>query len=407
MRILYISPNSPALPKTGSEQRSSLILKAMSKLATVDLAVVAWEEIPKNELDILKNSCGHVIVFNPYEKRSIVKRVFERIRSYLYLAIGDYYTPINRTLEKAIIKITKETKYDLIVVRYLTTARHVNIFQSSNIVVDIDDLPSESYRTNTVLASRTWVMRQFCIYKWNCIKRGTDRNVAKCRHVWVANQQHAIWRNSSHLPNIPFFLSQSNMPDYKAIPSSVNKDEKTVLFVGLMCYQPNVDAMDFYVETVWPRIIAVYPNATMRIVGKDPLPEKQKRWASFTNVTVLGFVENIQAEYAQANVIVAPIFSGSGTNIKVIEAMAYGKPCIISPFAGKGFEHFLKDGQNIVIAKTTEDFAKYTIALLGDSTHAIGIGQAAAEAIHNNFSFNKFCSIVASDMQKALNPTSL
>lgn len=398
MRILFITPNSPAIPKTGSEQRSALLLQGMTQVAEVDTVVIAWEEIDLQQMETLQETCKDVTLLDPYGMRKFVQKIISKLTTLAFLIVGRCYTPYNSCLYKKIKIILEKKTYDFVVVRYLATARYVNAFSFPNVIVDVDDLPSESYWTSVVRPTKGWLQKSWGRYKWRCIQRETERDIAKCRHAWFANRQHVIWSNASHLPNIPFFLSQIDESNCKTPSFKEREDEKIILFVGLMCYQPNVDAMNFFVESVWPKIIAVFPLAKLRIAGRNPRPENIARWSVMSNVAVLGFVEDLETEYIRASVVVAPIFSGSGTNIKVIEAMAYGKPCVASTFAGKGFEDFLRDGENIVFADNAENFARQTNALLETPQYAALVAKAAKETIYKNFNVAQFNKTVSVDL---------
>jgi glycosyltransferase involved in cell wall biosynthesis len=98
--------------------------------------------------------------------------------------------------------------------------------------------------------------------------------------------------------------------------------------------------------------------------------------------------------YLDSSVVVVPVYNGSGTNIKVIEAMSRGKACVISSFAGKGYEDILVNGKNIFIAESNVDFAEKIVKLLLDDDLRAHIGESARESVDQRYSFENFSEII-------------
>jgi glycosyltransferase involved in cell wall biosynthesis len=133
-----------------------------------------------------------------------------------------------------------------------------------------------------------------------------------------------------------------------------------LIFVGWMRYPPNIRSAKFIIEKVLPKL----PEATtLAIVGGDP-PQEIKDLAN-DKIFVSGTVDDVKPYLQKAKVFVAPIFEGSGTRLKILEAFAAGKPIVCSDKAAEGIDY--KDGENIFIAKSADEFSDKITGLLKDA----------------------------------------
>lgn len=131
------------------------------------------------------------------------------------------------------------------------------------------------------------------------------------------------------------------------------KSKETILFVGSMDYHANIDAVIWFARTAWPQIAQNHPNLHFVIVGRDPAPEI--RALSSDRIHVTGTVDDVRPFYSSAVAAIAPIRSGSGTRLKILEAMAAGVPVVSTPLGAEGInaEHDV----NILLAETAPEFA--------------------------------------------------
>lgn len=152
-------------------------------------------------------------------------------------------------------------------------------------------------------------------------------------------------------------------------------DDPVVMFTGLMHYQPNVDAVTWFCAEIWPLILLVVPAAKFVIAGKQPSRAVQA--LAGPTVEVTGEVPDIGEEMKRATVAVVPLRVGSGTRLKVYEAMACGRPVVSTRLGAAGLD--VEDGRDIVFADTAADIAAGVIRMLTDRDAATRIAAAARE----------------------------
>src|SRR5204862_1439452 len=112
----------------------------------------------------------------------------------------------------------------------------------------------------------------------------------------------------------------------------------TALFFGAMNYYPNSDGIVFFVRQVLPILWSRYPKLRLRIVGPIPDGPGPVRDLASDRVEVVGFVDDLRAEIQRARVVVAPLRVGGGTRLKILEAMATGRPIVSTRIGAEGID---------------------------------------------------------------------
>jgi polysaccharide biosynthesis protein PslH len=147
-----------------------------------------------------------------------------------------------------------------------------------------------------------------------------------------------------------------------------------LLFVGALDYGPNLEAVSFLVDEVIPYVRARMPAAELRIVGRNPSPEVVQLTAA-ADVELIGDAPSLEPHYAGARVAVAPLISGGGTRIKVLEAMARALPIVATPGGVEGIH--LQHGISALIADDPREFAEHCLTVLRDESLARRLGGSA------------------------------
>jgi polysaccharide biosynthesis protein PslH len=162
-------------------------------------------------------------------------------------------------------------------------------------------------------------------------------------------------------------------------PSSSN-----LVFVGSMSYVPNVDAAEFFVRDVLPRIAREVSEVTLTIVGARPAPAV-RRLAADPRVQVTGLVDDVRPFYAAAAAAVVPLRIAGGVRMKILEAMALGSPLVSTSIGAEGLG--LQDGRELLIADTPQQFADAVIRLLRDARLRDTLARQARETAVRRFSW--------------------
>lgn len=146
---------------------------------------------------------------------------------------------------------------------------------------------------------------------------------------------------------IPFGI---NLDDY---PFKENNNTELSLFhLGSMDWTPNVEGVNWFLESIWPEIHKKFPNANFYIAGRE-LPEEFYQ-NNIPNVHIVGEVEDAKKFINSNSIMIVPLLSGSGIRVKIIEGMALGKAIISTTIGAEGLNYKHKD--NIWIADNLDSF---------------------------------------------------
>lgn len=169
------------------------------------------------------------------------------------------------------------------------------------------------------------------------------------------------------------------------IPDQIaNASYPVVLFVAAFDRPPNVAGARWLLDKVWPQVLTQVPAARLRLVGGNPPPWLASQASS--SVEVVGYVRDLDAEYQQAAVAVAPLLSGAGLKVKVPQALAYGLPVVATPIGAEGAAP-QDEAPFLRVAADPEAFAAELVALLSDPPLRQRLGRAARAFAVRHFDF--------------------
>ena len=155
-----------------------------------------------------------------------------------------------------------------------------------------------------------------------------------------------------------------------------------LIYIGSMDWYPNEDAVAFFADEVLPRIQEKVPDVAFSIVGGNPSARVQKL-AARDGVIVTGRVSEIKPYFAEATVFVVPLRIGSGTRLKILEALAMGKAIVSTTVGAEGLD--LKDGAEIFIADEPTAFADAVTRLLTDAQLRRRIGENGRSRVEQDY----------------------
>jgi polysaccharide biosynthesis protein PslH len=159
-------------------------------------------------------------------------------------------------------------------------------------------------------------------------------------------------------------------------------DPHRLYFVGSMRYRPNQEAVRWLADEVWPRVMAIESRARLTVAGSG-FPSPLREHLAVRGIEVAADIPDIRAFAAPFRAMLAPMFSGSGMRIKVLEAMALGKPVIATPLGAGGID--VTPGENILIADDAATFAQRVIDCMRDDALAQRLGIAAQRLIAERY----------------------
>lgn len=159
--------------------------------------------------------------------------------------------------------------------------------------------------------------------------------------------------------------------------------DPVVSFVALMSWGPNVDAAVWFCRTVWPGVRDRLPDACLQLVGRNPAAAVEALVGP--GVEVSGTVADLTPWYARTRVAVAPLLAGGGSRLKILEALAAGRPVVATTVGAEGLEDLI--GRGVLVEDDPDRMAETLAALLSDPDRCAELGRQGAAAVDADHSW--------------------
>jgi polysaccharide biosynthesis protein PslH len=236
------------------------------------------------------------------------------------------------------------------------------------VVIDLDDLEDDKIRHRQ--AATAWyrgapkdlahrLVDSVDLSRWEKLHGEIVANtsgVTVCSDLDVVKLSDRFSKNMFHA--VPNGYADPGRLQTESDRDTINP---VLLFVGDLAYRPNEEAARFLCASVLPLVRKKVPTARVRLVGGVG---GVNDLGLLPGVEVAGRVESIEDEVLRASISCAPLLSGGGTRIKIIEAFAYGVPVVSTTVGAEGLDAV--SGRELLIGDTPEAFAEHCCAVLAD-----------------------------------------
>lgn len=378
MRILMLTPYLPYPLLSGGQIRTYNLLKKLAHKHQITLFALIKEESERQYIPELRKYCTKVQVFKrskvPFTIKNIVKTAFS---SYPFLAIRNHVPETIKAVEKELAT----EKYDLIHAETFYMMPHLPQTTIPTILVEqtIEYLGYESYAKKAsrlvkpLLAIDIAKIKRWEKHFWKSADKLIVMSEADKQYIArEIGDRHKIAVVSNGVDTEWFSQKRRQLPD-----------RPTVLSVGTFKWLPNVEAVAFLVEKVWPLIKKQLPSAMLNVVGNAPTSEVLAHQKKDPSITVSGGIPDVRDAFKSAHVLVAPVFSGKGTRYKVLEAMASGTPVVATQIAVEGLG--VQDGKHVLIGNSANTIADQTVRLLKDAELRQKLARRAREFVTSQY----------------------
>jgi glycosyltransferase involved in cell wall biosynthesis len=272
--------------------------------------------------------------------------------------------------------------YDLVVGRYLMPISKLALPPGLPAIVDLDDV---CYRHD---ASLGWHGAVLAARARSWLKQSAAASaLARFQaFFFVSPLDRARFADlpGAVLPNIPYRTPTGPTPASRGA---------TVMMVGSLWYPPNREGVERFLARSWPAVRVARPDARLLLAGAAP-PAVRARWGAHPEVAAPGFVADLDAAYRDATLAVAPVWSGGGTNIKILEAFAHGRVCVTTRFCARAFGDAFDAAADLAVADDDAGLATAIVRLLDASDERERRARRGAAVVAAAFSRARFDAVV-------------
>jgi sugar transferase (PEP-CTERM/EpsH1 system associated) len=376
--ILFLAHRLPYPPDRGDKIRGFNVLNFLAVRRRVHLVAFA---------DDAKDLQHDTALADYADSRSIVWRGRSRAVAAVQALLRN--KPVSLTafeepgLHAAVAAVLEREEIEAIYVFSGQMAQYLPRDPKVRVIMDFVDMDSAKFAAYGAGARgpKAWMMRREAR-----LLGSFERDVA--RHVdaslFVSEPEAALFREATGAEQV---FAVENGVDTSFFDPDAAFDRPTIagpliVFTGQMDYAPNVEAVRWFAQAIFPSILSRHPDARFAIVGRAA-GETVTALAAQPGVMVTGEVADVRGWLAAASVVVAPLKLARGVQNKVLEAMAMARPIVASEAAAEGIDH----GGTIRVGGTAEEIATEVGMLLADPLAAERLGQAGRAQVQRRYTW--------------------
>jgi sugar transferase (PEP-CTERM/EpsH1 system associated) len=374
MKLLVVLSRFPYPLEKGDKLRAYHQLKYLSENHDIYLIALNDKKLSEDDINAVKSFCKKIYVMNLCWWTKLCSLILFFFKG-LPLQCGYFY---HKKAHQKIHQLIKTIQPDHIYGQLVRVAEYIKKepFQKT---IDYQDVLSKGMDRRAQAAP--WYLKPFfkMEYKW-LAKYEADIFSYFDNHTIITGVDRDLIQHSDSC-NIEIV---ANGVDFEKFKSTEVEKEFDLIFTGNMNYVPNVDAVLFLVNTIFPELKKKFPALTLAICGANPAA-KVKALAR-KDILVTGWVRDMNEYYTKSRIFVAPMQLGTGLQNKLLEAMASGIPCVTSALAGKPLEN-IKQAKDIMICNTLTGYIDAISVLLTNQVLYHEMAQNGQHFVKENYNW--------------------
>lgn len=377
--LLYVVHRLPYPLDKGDRIRAFHLLRYLSRHFHVHLACLADEPASEASLAVLRHYCYRLAVIPLGRTRWL--RAMTSLLCGRTVSEGAFHSP---ALAATLRDWTAHTTFGAALASSSAMAPYLRSPELASVpaIVDLVDVDSQKWLDYAEAGAgwRTWLYRTE-----GRRLRALEQPMPSWAHAvtLVSEPEAAIYRRFCSSGRVRAVL---NGVDLDYFQPQTTKQESACVFVGALDYRPNVDAVRWFAESIWPSVHRRTPGSKLWLVGRRPTAAVREL-SRHAGVEVIGQVPDVRPWMARAAVVVAPLRIARGLQNKVLEALAMGKAVIASPPALAALR--VRPGKHCLRAASPVQWIKATTRLLRDAEQCDRLGASGRRYVETHHDWNR------------------
>jgi len=371
MNILFLSTENPYPPDHGHYIRTYNVLKHVSQHHNVYFIGFIKNREDFRNVEPIRKMCKTADVF-------VLPDDVSRVRFYLSLFLN-FFSPLpyiaqkyyQKSMKQKIREVLKENKIDVVHFDMLHLSRYQPMFDG--IPTTLTEHNVESLRILSLLRNSNSLAFKAFMYLQYIKLKSFEKKACAGFDICAAVSGDDLKVLKTMSPSANFVIIPNGVDTGYFVPDGTPSLPNSLIWVGGMNNMYNSEAVDFFIEEIFPLIQEEIPEVKFTVVGKSPTRKLLHLAKTNKNIEVVGYVNDVRPYICKAAVYIAPIKSGGGTKLKVLNALSLAKPVVTTSVGAEGIE--VKDNKHLLIADDPGLFAEKTIELLKKPENAATLGE--------------------------------
>lgn len=379
MKVLMVTPYVPYPPASGGQIRTYNLLKYLSKKHHITLVALSKNAEDSKYIPALKKYCREIYICKkpekPWQLKNICKSVFS---PQPFLIVRNYSQEARQTLTK----LLKEQTFDVIHTETFYVMPHVPTTTTPIVLVEqtvefqvykhfVDSLPL-IFRPPLYLDIAK--LRYWEAYYWK--QASLMATVSEQDKKIVMQVEPKI--EPIVVPNgAGEDMVMDRLPDKKS-------DKQILLFQGNFSWLQNIEAANYLIDKIIPKIKEEFPNIQLVIGGQHANKVRKTDRATIIDIPSSD-IETVKRLYRESSLFLAPIFGPGGTRLKILAAMSSGLPVISTQTGISGLE--VKDSIHVLVANNPDEFVKAVSKALHDRRLYEKLRHNAFDLVHTTYNW--------------------
>ena len=396
--LLVLSPTFPYPPTSGGDIRVFHLLRRLARSFEVHL--LSLYEGPDQPL-IEQTGIAMVCSLDARAKAPAASRIRSRLNFWRYSPHG-LSLEVDPTYAHTLKQIVATTHFDGVLVEHLYMLQYARFVRPSPVFLsahNVETMKFSRWFANEPLSlKRRWLHRAqqavIRFYESSLARRTSAVFVTSPLEGDLLRRMNRGQGRFVVAPNgadLTFFEPRSR--------ESFNRSP-AILFMGTMYYRPNYEAAICLANEIFPRVRKEIPEAECHLVGKTDRKDYSHLHAPERGVHMHGFVDDVRPHLRRCQLLVVPLRVGSGTRIKIIEAMAMATPVVSTSIGAEGLA--CTDGEHIVIRDTPVAIAEAVVRLLRDREGCLRIGVAGRRLVEKEYSWDASADVMRDEIMRVI-----
>lgn len=281
-------------------------------------------------------------------------------------------------------RLLKEKEFDYVILEDMSL---LNIAKVVRRLLPRATIIYDAYNVNSRLAAASLSSGAMSVSEYERLKKNESEIYKLVDYVFTCSELDLGQLTEMNRGKLKGFV----IPNGVGIPShsdniTVTADNDDLLFCGSLDYFPNREGLLWFCREILPLVLKLKPSARLMVVGKGDPGGELRQELQHRSIINYGKVDSVADYYKKAAIAVVPLISGSGTRLKLLEAMGYKVPVVSTSAGAEGIEYV--PGQNIMIADDSQAFANGIAQLLNNREQAKNIAEKAFSFVKKRYDWN-------------------